>query len=98
MEAWNCDVHRGPVLPMASATGYMQVQLGGDEKRRAYVHHLVMEAFVGRRPDGMVVNHGTGTSKTMLLRIWNTSRLPQTATMPFKPLAGARGRQCRRDH
>lgn len=49
-----------PVLPMESATGYMQVHLGGAESRRAYVHHLVMEAFVGVRPDGFVVNHKDG--------------------------------------
>ena len=81
---------------MASATGYMQVQLGGDEKRRAYVHHLVMEAFVGRRPDGMVVNHKDGNKQNNALRIWNTSRLPQTATMPFQTIGRRKGRQCRR--
>lgn len=49
-----------PVLPMISAGGYMQVHLGGMTSRRAYVHHLVMEAFVGPRPRGMVVNHKDG--------------------------------------
>lgn len=49
-----------PVQPVSSATGYMQVHLGGSSKRRAYVHHLVMEAFVSGRPNGMVVNHKDG--------------------------------------
>lgn len=56
-----------PVLPMVSAGGYMQVHLGGDVKRRAYVHHLVMEAFVGTRPDGMVVNHKDGNKQNNAL-------------------------------
>ena len=89
------------VLPMASATGYMQVQLGGDEKRRAYVHHLVMEAFVGRRPDGMVVNHKDGNKQNNALE--NLEYITPTAnshhaiqtigrrkgpTMPPRPLKG----------
>lgn len=47
-----------PVKPMVAAGGYTQAQLKSDGKSiRAYVHHVVMEAFVGDRPKGMVVNH-----------------------------------------
>lgn len=47
-----------PVCPTEGATGYLQVQLKSDGKSvRAYVHHVVMEAFVGPRPNGHFVNH-----------------------------------------
>lgn len=90
-----------PVLPMASATGYMQVHLGGDKKRRAYVHHLVMEAFVGQRPVDMVVNHKDGDKQNNALE--NLEYITPTAnsnhaiktigrrkgpTMPPRPLKG----------
>ncbi len=57
-----------PVLPMSSATGYMQVCLCGMSKRKAYVHCLVMEAFVGDRPKGMVINHKDGDKQNNELR------------------------------
>lgn len=47
-----------PVLHQISPGGYAQVQLsGGGKGRKAYVHHLVAEAFIGPRPSGMVINH-----------------------------------------
>lgn len=47
-----------PVLGVCGPSGYFQVQLQArDKKRRAYVHHLIAEAFIGPRPDGHVVNH-----------------------------------------
>lgn len=47
-----------PLLPCAGPTGYAMVQLVSDGKsQRVYVHHAVIEAFVGCRPSGMVVNH-----------------------------------------
>lgn len=47
-----------PVKPSCGAAGYMQAQLVSDGKsQRVYVHHAVLEAFVGPRPVGMVVNH-----------------------------------------
>lgn len=47
-----------PVKALAGPTGYQQVQLqAGKVKRRAYVHHIVAEAFIGPRPEGFVVNH-----------------------------------------
>lgn len=46
-----------PVMPIATGHGYSQVQLGGNRSRRAYVHHLVAEAFLGFRPPKHVINH-----------------------------------------
>ena len=46
-----------PCLPICGSAGYAQVALSGLKTRRAYVHHLVAEAFIGPRPDGYVVNH-----------------------------------------
>jgi len=47
-----------PVSPMACGSGYQQVQLNdGQTSKRFYVHALVMLAFVGLRPKGMVINH-----------------------------------------
>ncbi len=46
-----------PVLLGYSGSGYASVHLGGSSVRRAYVHHLVAEAFIGARPAGAVVNH-----------------------------------------
>lgn len=43
--------------------GYLQVQFWAGRTRRErirLVHHLVMEAFVGQRPEGHVVNHKNG--------------------------------------
>lgn len=41
--------------PSTSSNGYLVVSLG--RGRRRYVHHLVLEAFVGPRPDGMHACH-----------------------------------------
>lgn len=47
-----------PVRPQAGGTGYSMVSLSGDKARRAYVHHLVAEAFLG--PRTKIVNHKDG--------------------------------------
>jgi len=47
-----------PVTPMASGSGYKQVQLSdGISSKKYYVHALVMLAFVGPRAKGIVINH-----------------------------------------
>lgn len=47
-----------PVRPSVGGSGYAQAQLSSDGKScRVYVHHAVMEVFVGMRPVGFVVNH-----------------------------------------
>jgi len=52
-------VRTGLVLsPGRDKKGYTNVGLCVDGKPiRVKVHHLVMEAFVGKRPNGLVINH-----------------------------------------
>lgn len=58
-----CDpyfrTHKGKILkPSRHPAGYVYVNFSaGGEQRTAKVHHLVLEAFVGPRPDGMVACH-----------------------------------------
>ncbi|MGE0289327.1 MAG: NUMOD4 motif-containing HNH endonuclease [Bradyrhizobium sp.] len=43
--------------------GYLQMQFWAGRTKRErirLVHHLVMEAFIGQRPEGMTVNHKNG--------------------------------------
>lgn len=48
-------------LQKHAKTGYWQVNFKRDGKvLRPYVAHLVLEAFVGPRPDGLVACHGDG--------------------------------------
>lgn len=49
-----------PCLPVVAGNGYAVVTLGGPTPKRAYIHHLVAEAFIGPRPDGAVINHLNG--------------------------------------
>jgi hypothetical protein len=50
---------RGQVLkPAVVGSGYLQVSLGSNACRR--IHILVAEAFIGPRPNGMVVCHNDG--------------------------------------
>lgn len=48
-----------------TGTGYFHVSLSlnGIVTRNALVHHLVAEAFIGPRPDGMLVCHNDGKSQ-----------------------------------
>lgn len=58
------SVPRGPKVPGGilkpgvHAKGHLQVQLG--KGRMVQVHHLVMFAFVGPRPEGLEICHGNG--------------------------------------
>lgn len=56
-----CVFHNGRYKILATTVGgraknYKRVMLM-NPKRHAYVHHLVAEAFLGPRPEGMVVLH-----------------------------------------
>jgi HNH endonuclease len=47
--------------PIASRGGYLVVNLStGGKKSQRFVHRLVLEAFVGPRPPGLVCCHGDG--------------------------------------
>ena len=56
--------------------GYLKIGLGsGNQKRQHYVHKLVLEAFVGPRPDGMQCRHLDGNKLNNSLQNlrWGTS-------------------------
>lgn len=44
----------------ATATGHLKVRVGGRKTNGKYVHQLVLLAFVGPRPEGMVTRHLDG--------------------------------------
>ena len=51
------------------AMGYPSLQLKHNGKmKNAYVHHLVAEAFIGRRPPGKEVAHGDGDKRNCRLK------------------------------
>lgn len=52
----------GKLIGSVKSTGYRQVSLYVDSSRRRYinVHTLVLEAFVGPRPEGLECNHLNG--------------------------------------
>lgn len=52
----------GLLKPSLSSTGYVDVAFssGGTASYHNLVHHLVAGAFIGPRPDGMVINHKDG--------------------------------------
>lgn len=50
-----------PLVACLDSKGYPQVSLGG--KRHAMVHHLVATAFIGEKPDGLMVNHKDGNKQ-----------------------------------
>jgi len=54
--------------PGVDSSGYCQVDLHENSKHKMYkVHRLVMEAFVGKRPDGMECNHKDTTKSNNVL-------------------------------
>ncbi len=47
--------------PRASGKGYRQVTLWNDDGRRSfYIHHIIADLFIGRRPHGLETNHKNG--------------------------------------
>lgn len=66
-----------PLKPELTQDGYYRVTLSDiDSKERRHVSHLVLEAFVGPRPEGMVACHGDddGTNNKLANLRWGTPR------------------------
>lgn len=80
-----------PVNPVFSATGYAQVHLAGNVQRRAYIHHLVMEVFVGPRPHRMVINHKDGDKLNNSLENLEYVTQAQNAAHAIKTIGRKRG-------
>ncbi len=65
---WNRRGWRGrmtgtwlPLKPIPDQWGHLSVNLHrGGEKKRRYIHQLVLEAFVGPRPHGLICCHNDG--------------------------------------
>lgn len=64
--AWNKGARPGHILsPYLHKKGYLCVKLQitdeeGLKRYHKYVHTLVAEAFIGKRPQGMTINHKDG--------------------------------------
>jgi hypothetical protein len=55
--------YTGRILKLGSCRGGYQVARLGRSGRRARIHHLVLEAFVGARPAGHQAAHGDGNPR-----------------------------------
>ena len=52
------SVTNQPIKPVKKRTGYMEVRISSDNKRRSLLHHrAVWEAFYGSIPSGLHINH-----------------------------------------
>lgn len=81
---WNRHGRRGsmsdswlPLKPIRNSLGYGFVNLHADRiKKRCSIHSLVLEAFVGPRPDGLVCCHWDGDpSNNQLSNLrWDTQK------------------------
>ncbi len=89
-------------MPIKAGTGYEQVGLSDSrgKSRRAYVHHLVAEAFLGCR-EGWIINHKDGnkhnnrldnleyvSSRQNCLHAIATIKRRKGPTKPKKPKTG----------
>jgi HNH endonuclease len=66
-----------PLKPIRRRSGHLVVNLHRDGKKTArYIHHLVLEAFVGPRPEGLVCCHwdGNPTNNRVENLRWDTHR------------------------
>jgi len=90
-----------------AGAGYLKVDLSAPSPRQgpAYVHHLVLEAFVGRRPAGFECCHGTaGRSDNGVANLrWcshaeNMAEVTKAGTKHKGPLPPATVRSIRRDY
>ena len=90
---------RGRILRLHENThGYLSVgiySLGGSARRTRMIHTLVLEAFVGPRPDNMEACHGTGGRHDNSLgnlrwgtKVENMADKHRDGTMPFGEING----------
>jgi hypothetical protein len=65
---------RGPLRPMVAHRGHLYVITGAG--RKLYVHHAVLFAFIGPRPDGLMCRHldGDPTNNALTNLRWGTAK------------------------
>lgn len=66
---------RGILTPQLTKTGHYTVSVVKDKKKNTkYVHSLVLYAFVGPRPNGLMCRHkdGNGTNNRLNNLCWDT--------------------------
>lgn len=91
----------GPLKPMLTTTGYLQVHLWRDGKGRfPKVHQLVCEAFHGPRPVDHEVRHlnGDKTDNRASNLAWGTSRENHQDTLRHGTHRNASKTHCERGH
>ena len=60
-EVWSCTSGSWQMMRKVESSGYHKVKLSSKGRQRMHsVHSLVMAAFVGVRPNGLVINHKDG--------------------------------------
>ena len=82
-------------------TGHLKVRVGGRrEKAGRYVHQLVLEAFVGPRPLGMVTRHlnGEPTDNRVDNLAWGTRSQNNLDSVRHGTHPEARKTHCKRGH
>jgi hypothetical protein len=90
----------GKVLsPTLVKVGYLKVTLGAGEQQ-CYVHHLVLLAFVGPRPEGEHINHKDGnklnnhiSNLEYCTRSWNQAHAHHCGLYAGAPGAALSGAQ-----
>ncbi|MGA0270492.1 MAG: HNH endonuclease signature motif containing protein [Ilumatobacteraceae bacterium] len=89
-----CDKPPRELVPQPNKTGHLRIRLCNRGKTQMrFVHHLVLENFVGPRPDGLVARHldgdpsnnnlgnlEWGTSSRNRLDMWEHGTMPHGST------------------
>lgn len=87
--------------PWTVKTGHVKVRLGGRrEPAGRYVHQLVLEAFVGPRPEGLVARHlnGDPTDNRPENLAWGTQSENQYDSVRHGTHPEATKTHCKRGH
>lgn len=94
-------LHHGRVLKTDERNGYAMVPLSSNSKSQAtFVHRLVLEAFVGPRPDGMQACHNDGNRRnnTVANLRWDTASNNVQDCLRHGTQAKARLTHCPQNH